>query len=429
MLMSMGPFNMASGDTQEVVIAQIAAVGKDRLNGIRLIRFYGDLLQDIYNNLMVDIENSLKEKPQPYFDYDKVSDEIEFGWFNNAESKEYNGYSFQGYNVYQLFSAGFPIKGNAIRLATYDKIDGITKIYGNVMDETYGYSTLGVVQNGSDRGVENSFATDWDYVNDTKLFKGKEYYYGVSAYYYNSASQKSIETPLQVFTAKYKENVNGNSYGEQLELTHLSGNSDIENVSVTVVDPDIITGHKYKINFSILNDNLVWNLQDQTAEQVLLHSQNINSNAVIIDGLEIRLTNNSGVKEWNIPSGERKWTWTGGANGYNLEGFNGAIGYTSPASLFSGLPMTVKAEEIVPVLLKLASVPNYVDFDPQWSPNDINVSYGYRFGRAFGNSPAKPEFTPYIVNVNSGDFYSYQGYEKVFLFQLGMFLIQRTLAD
>ncbi|MFC2103662.1 hypothetical protein ACFLSS_04455, partial [Bacteroidota bacterium] len=45
-----GPIQMAPGDTQEVVIAEIAALGADRLHSVKLLRFYTAMVRDAFNS-------------------------------------------------------------------------------------------------------------------------------------------------------------------------------------------------------------------------------------------------------------------------------------------------------------------------------------------------------------------------------------------
>jgi len=58
------------------------------------------------------------------------------------------------------------------------------------------------------------------------------------------------------------------------------------------------------------------------------------------------------------------------------------------------------------VLLKLATT----DASGNFSENDENVSYAYRYLRGSTAAPAKPEFAPFIINQGSG--YAYQDYNK-----------------
>ena len=56
-MITTGPFTMNPGDTQELVIAQIAAQGKDRLNSIALLKYYASILQKDYPNFNISQNN------------------------------------------------------------------------------------------------------------------------------------------------------------------------------------------------------------------------------------------------------------------------------------------------------------------------------------------------------------------------------------
>ena len=173
-----------------------------------------------------------------------------------------------------------------------------------------------------------------------------------------------------------------------------------------------------------VTDIAAWRLTDVTAGEVVLDSQTNQTgddNYRIVDGMLLVVSGPfPGLKTgdpadfascepdnpnlgWCIPNGTRRFTWAGGANGLGFEAFQGALGYASPYSFFTGIN-TVAAPFLKNVLLKLA----VVDATGVFSTADENVSYAYRYGRGFAGAPAKPEFIPYIVNPSGG--YSYQDF-------------------
>ncbi|MBT8386526.1 MAG: hypothetical protein KJO12_03875, partial [Ignavibacteria bacterium] len=143
-----GPFNMAVGDTQEVVIAEIAAIGFDRLNALMLLKFYDILVQDAFDNGLEINTISPPKPPTPIVTADDADWVIELDWGTDSASVEaienfnQGGYAFQGYNLYQ-FSNPLPVKENAVRVATFDIIDGVTEIEGIVMDPETGLPIMG----------------------------------------------------------------------------------------------------------------------------------------------------------------------------------------------------------------------------------------------------------------------------------------------
>ncbi len=63
MMMSAGPFRMAAGDTQEIVVAQVAALGTDRLKSIVALRTAVDALRGEYQNIVASSNAPLPVSP------------------------------------------------------------------------------------------------------------------------------------------------------------------------------------------------------------------------------------------------------------------------------------------------------------------------------------------------------------------------------
>ncbi len=204
----------------------------------------------------------------------------------------------------------------------------------------------------------------------------------------------------------------------ELPVSHPTGKSDGV-VVATVINPTATTGAKYEVFFTDNNGEIVWNLRNTATSEVILSNQpqvddvETVRTQPIVDGVQVKVAGPSpGVKDWDIPSGARRFTWAN-AN-FGFEAFNGAIGWGSPARVFGVVPAStpspIPASELKDVVLKLAKVDFTGDFEAPIDPNDENVSYGYRYLRGAGNPPAKPEFAPYITNPNST--YSFQAFEK-----------------
>ena len=68
---------------------------------------------------------------------------------NQIENYDKNSFKFQGYNIYQ-FSHGAEELKDAVRIATFDIIDGIGEITGNIENE--------IQQFGSDSGIKRSIS-------------------------------------------------------------------------------------------------------------------------------------------------------------------------------------------------------------------------------------------------------------------------------
>lgn len=429
-----GPFQMAPGDVQEVVVAEICAgaiPGTDRLSAIGLLKFYDQQAQLAYDNFF-DLPVA---PPAPGVNAVQLDKEIVLDWgFDNSkvlatESADVKEYKFQGYNVYQLPSTSADVTQGK-RIATFDVVDGIGKIEDFFFDPSTGVVAKGVRQFGNDTGIKRYLSIKNDELKGgTPLINGIRYYYAVTSYSFNPdplAVPNNLENPLTVLTLVPSSTGPGVRFGAVHGDTLVAVNSGTSDGAVLpiVVDPAKLTGHTYKVNFDTLTNfsdpahpvvETFWKLTDVTLNKVLLDkqfNQTGDDEYKFVDGMLIKVTGPPpGMKDWDIPKGTRRFTWAGGADGLGFEGFEHAIGWASPAYIFGSGIQGVPADKLKSVLLKLASVPDgSVNYNPTFDPNDPNVSYGYRYGRGFSGAPAKPEFAPYIINAVGG--YSYQDFTK-----------------
>ncbi len=243
MCMNSGPFTMAPGDTQQIVIAEVAGLGEDHLHSVYTIKKYGYNARLAYNNMF-----KVTKAPSPTAPITSITNDsnaIQLQWENTAESFNQAGFTFQGYNVYQLS----PEKSKLI--ATYDKIDGVTSVYGEEYDPATGQATLQQQQYGTDSGLQYNFTATKDYINNTSFIKGKKYYYAVTAYSYNPGTNinpNNTESYFTTVSAAYNSSLPGPNYGNQVQVTHTAGQSDAA-VTVTIADPSKLTDHQYQVSF------------------------------------------------------------------------------------------------------------------------------------------------------------------------------------
>ena len=255
-----GPFNMAPGDTQEVVVAEIVAgaiPGVDRLSAIELLKFYDQQAQVAYDAFF----NLPVAPPAPVVTVTPLDKEIVLDWskdetkFLATENSNSKGYKFQGYNIYQLPTA-FSAVSEGFRVATYDMVDGIGKINDLVFDSKTGSVVTLPVQFGNDNGVKRFISITNDLVRGgVPLVNGVRYYYAVTAYSYNpslTAVPNNLENPISVMTIVPQVPDPGVTLGdaanESLELKH-TGAAD-GSPAVSVVDPAATLGHDYEVFFT-----------------------------------------------------------------------------------------------------------------------------------------------------------------------------------
>jgi len=61
-VLASGPFSLAPGDTQEVVIATVAGIGSDRLSSITLMKHNDSFAQSLFQNLLNPITSIVNEQ-------------------------------------------------------------------------------------------------------------------------------------------------------------------------------------------------------------------------------------------------------------------------------------------------------------------------------------------------------------------------------
>ena len=267
LIMSSGPFNMAVGDTQEVIYAEIAGVGETRLKSVKILKNYAEM------NINSDIKLALPDFEQPTFNFAKwgATEEIELILTNKDEiyNFEKNGYKFQGLNLY-LFDGDYYSKVQTIKI-TYDIIDGIKQISGQIGDNNKIYQTI--MQTGNDTGIPMSIFINKDLFANTPLIPGKEYRFGLSAYYTNPNEQASVfESFIYLKHLEYLSNITKPQYGDTIFIA--SDNSQYS-LDIKVSNPSLLTGSEYQIKFHQTNSNLSFDLLDLTSNKTIIENYSL----------------------------------------------------------------------------------------------------------------------------------------------------------
>jgi hypothetical protein len=276
-----GPFTLANGDTQEVVVAHLVGLGSDRISSISVMKWYSDLAQAAYNSLF----NIAAPPPTPVVQVDALDRELVLNWGSNPtiEGWNSNGYEFQGYNVYQ-FPTGSADISAATRVATYDKVDAITVIFDNVYDASTGYVINKPVEFGTDSGIKRTFDTKQDVIGSKPLANGSPYYFGVSSYSFKEgANPTHLESAPNLITVVPQSLTPGQrvnaSFNQAVTPTHTAGISTAI-LNVNVAAPARVVGTDYEVNIVVLdsvfnNDlgynvpNPRWRLVDKTSGNVV----------------------------------------------------------------------------------------------------------------------------------------------------------------
>src|SRR3989339_19485 len=311
-----GPFTMAPGDTQEVVIAEIVAgaiPGVDRLSAIGLLKFYDRTAQDAFDNFFDlptappapedNIPGTYDPDLKVYYALDK---KIVLDWGENltkikqTENFDSKSYKFEGYNVYQLPNASASVDEGR-RIATYDLVNGILKIEGQFFDVVTGVVATKVQQFGNDTGIRRYHEITSDAVRSgIPLVNGNRYYFAVTAYAYNpEATITNLENPISILTIIPSAKAPGvdynGAYADTIKgVVHstVSGTPSDGNVFPLIIDPTKLTGMKYTVTFDTIPGGTdVWNVDREDGVRVLANQTNQNADveSPVVDGIQFRV--------------------------------------------------------------------------------------------------------------------------------------------
>lgn len=275
-LMASGPFTMAPGDTQEIVVGLLITSGNGRLGSVSELKRLDNAAQIAYD-LDFDIT---APPPAPNLHHFSGDGEITLWWETNAEDYEevnpliFNlglddtTYNFEGYRIWQFPNISSSLD-DGLNLATYDIANGITQITEtrNVGDITPVPVEFIVFQT-LDEGLTTTIKIDMDEINNGKLVNGNPYYFGVTAYGYNEHSTPQfLESPpiiMEVFPRK--KNIDETYFKEPGEITFASVSEGDAHAraNYTIVDPWGLKNASYQVMIEDVNGALVWNLFDVT---------------------------------------------------------------------------------------------------------------------------------------------------------------------
>jgi hypothetical protein len=174
MMLTTGPFTMAPGDSQEIVVGIVVGQSVNRTASVALMKFYDEAAQSTF-----DLNFNVPKPPDPPTVKTTPSDGgVLLTWDNHAENYHEAPYVFEGYVVYQ----GASQSGPYTRVATFDINDGITTVLDPGFDEQSYVVLPKVAAQGNDGGIRYEFRTNTDVVRSLPLYTGTTYYYTVRSY-------------------------------------------------------------------------------------------------------------------------------------------------------------------------------------------------------------------------------------------------------
>ncbi|MBI1803719.1 MAG: hypothetical protein HY033_03285 [Ignavibacteriae bacterium] len=277
-LLGSGPFSMVLGDTQEVVVGLLAALGKDNRAGIGVLEETDNAAQDLFN---IDFDR-LDPIPVPPLRIVELENRVILDWEKDTAAvsaiEHYNskGFTFETYKIYQ-----FPLPtsqpSQAIVLPPFDPFSS-----PRFLDLTT------------------------DLIRNRPLINGQNYYYAITTVVYTadqSFAQPRLESPIVIKTATPHSPNPGVVYPYEIGEV-VPGIFDYVGVNDAVVepvyfDPSKPDSHIYKILFRIspdpitaFNEKPKWSLIDSTTNDTLIRrvSVDLPPQRVITRGLTMKVT-------------------------------------------------------------------------------------------------------------------------------------------
>lgn len=300
LMLSSGPFTMAPGDTQEVVVGIVIAQGTSNKASVALMKCFDQSVQAAY-----DVRFALPSPPNnPAVVVTPRDGEVLLKWDNGSESYNQPPYLWEGYNVYQGASIAGPWK----RLATYDRVNGTTTVLDIECDPESPVPLPKVKAFGTDAGVRYSIDIDQDAVRGGPLHSASNYFFAVTSYSVGTGEfQQVLESPfvpiavvpqtppagVDLASADVTDVAQG-----QAPNTPPGTTPTTTSVIVTTVDPSSVIDAAYRVGFKPdTSGAIVWYVVRTVGahvDTVVNNWPNFSTdpgdqNFPIVDGLQIRV--------------------------------------------------------------------------------------------------------------------------------------------
>lgn len=305
-MLSSGPFTMAPGDSQEVVVGLIVAQAGDRLSSVTLLKAYDDQAQKVFD-ANFDLPSA---PPRPVLYARPYDGAIDLSWSMDAVGDVQislplgEEYHHEGYNLYQGASIAGPWK----KIGTWDVPNEVGYTYADVFDAGLTGTQRVITEQGKNKGLEFHMLLDQDMIQGGPLHNDFDYFYAISSYsydvnhmtpYFVGENQVGWLTPT-LENSPAGVTVRPKSSAALLDAvgTRLAGKSD-GSVQVAFVQPDQVVAGTYNVTFreKMIDETptVVWDLTNDANDDTLLAAQTYQSSVqddyayAVVDGMMVRV--------------------------------------------------------------------------------------------------------------------------------------------
>ena len=135
-----GPFSFSPGDTLSLLAGLVAGQGVGSLHSIEVMKYWDEHVQ-------LFSENGFQPPVLPEISARAVSGDqsIMLLWDSSGISYSKFGYRFEGFNIWQGVGGNGPWK----KIATFDEVNGVTRIWDRILDPSLGMVVSMPVQEGT----------------------------------------------------------------------------------------------------------------------------------------------------------------------------------------------------------------------------------------------------------------------------------------
>ncbi len=343
LFMSSGPFNMAPGDSQDVVIGIVVGQASNRLTSIGAMKYFDAQVQAFF-----DGDGAFGSPPSaPVIRATPMDGGVLLSWDASAEQVTASGYPFEGYNLYQSRGPEGPFQ----RIATFDLDNGIRTVVEKLFDPETGLLLDHVAAFGFDTGLRYSLFITRDTLRAAPLVNGKRYFFAIEGYGVDLAKSPPVMTSARQVIEVVPQPPGGGFLPASVQVSASTPSQrapgpmpTTDAVVAVVVDTVMVRDATYEVGFKPAGGTTVWyvvrdpagaadtvaNNRSRTAGSPNYYYLPPDEDFPVVDGVQVRIR--------RYPAGELaavryRATGTPALTGFDtgFEFFGGGAGYAYDA--------------------------------------------------------------------------------------------------